>query len=491
MIEHPDTVHLVPTPPVDDFDAAEGTLRMQLIVAQQRLGAAGGRLVLDLSGDDRPTCLDALHLLLEWLDPRHVHTHVLGPPRGDEHLYPPFWRYWTRLPRKGDIALFSRAWTMRAVMKTVAREWKKKHLARRIESIERFERGLVDDGVVVLKVWFHAPPDVRKARRAKHGDRKPWRLDDVDEEIAENRKRFRAAALEVLEATSHEHARWHGLVTTDRDATFIAFGTLVLDALTRAAEIVELERREETTLPPAPSSDAPSLATLDRMVSVDRATYDRKLDRLHRDLHDLFEKAARKDVRTVVAFEGGDASGKGGAIRRLVRPIDARDYDVVRIAAPTPEELAHHYLWRFWRQVPRRGQAVVFDRTWYGRVLVERVEGYAEASEWQRAYDEINEFEAELIDDGTVVVKFWLDVSPDVQLARFKAREATPHKRYKITPDDWRNREKRPQHDEAVEDMLARTHTDAAPWTVVCADDKLHARIAVLRTVKNALERAF
>ena len=192
----------------------------------------------------------------------------------------------------------------------------------------------------------------------------------------------------------------------------------------------------------------------------------------------------------VAVFEGWDAGGKGGAIRRLTRGLDARDYRVVPIAAPTEDERAHHYLWRFWRYLPRRGRITIFDRSWYGRVLVERVEGFAAEDEWRRAYSEINDFEAQLTDFGTVLLKFWLHITPDEQLRRFEERQGIGYKQWKITDEDWRNREKWALYESAVQDMVERTSTSAAPWTLVEGNSKRYARLKVLRTVCDALEAA-
>jgi polyphosphate kinase 2 (PPK2 family) len=192
----------------------------------------------------------------------------------------------------------------------------------------------------------------------------------------------------------------------------------------------------------------------------------------------------------VVVFEGMDAAGKGSTIRRVTHALDARQYRVVPVAAPSDEERAQPYLWRFWRHVPRHGHAVLFDRSWYGRVLVERVEGFCTEHDWMRAYDEINAFEEQLVTSGAVVVKFWMAITLDEQLRRFEEREATPHKNYKITGEDWRNRDQWPQYERAVGDMIDRTSTDVAPWRVVASNDKLFARIQVLTGLCEQIEAA-
>ena len=208
-----------------------------------------------------------------------------------------------------------------------------------------------------------------------------------------------------------------------------------------------------------------------------------KLLTLTRELSD-----ARRSL--IVVFEGPDAAGKGGAIKRIVERLDPRLLRVHSVVKPTAEENQRHYLWRFWNKLPPYGQAIIFDRSWYGRVLVERVEGFASDKEWKRAYDEINEFERLLADDGAIFIKFYLHISKDEQLLRFKRREADPYKHWKINDEDWRNRRKWDEHNAAAEDMFERTSTDDAPWTVVAANYKWYARIKAVKTVVEALERA-
>jgi polyphosphate kinase 2 (PPK2 family) len=229
------------------------------------------------------------------------------------------------------------------------------------------------------------------------------------------------------------------------------------------------------------------VASVDLSSSIGYDEYKEELRDLQERLRETAERARRKGVSAVFAFEGWDAAGKGGAIRRIMAALDARDYRTVPVAAPTEEEKAHHYLWRFWRQIPRDGQIVLFDRTWYGRVLVERVEGFARDDEWRRAYAEINDFEDQLVEHGMVVCKFWLHISADEQLRRFEAREKTPYKKYKIGEEDYRNRGKWDEYVAAIDEMVARTSSPLAPWHLIPASDKRFARVAILRTVCEAL----
>ena len=232
------------------------------------------------------------------------------------------------------------------------------------------------------------------------------------------------------------------------------------------------------------------LSTIDLERTVPEEEYGRELPRLQERLSRLAWVGKRKGVSSVAVFEGSDAAGKGGAIRRVTWALDARLYRVIPVAAPTDEERAHHYLWRFWRHVPPGGSFTIYDRSWYGRVLVERVEGFAREEEWRRAYLEINDFEAQLVGSGIALSKLWLHISPEEQLRRFRERETVEWKRHKITDEDWRNREKRDSYEVAIDEMIARTSTRDAPWTLVAATDKKAARLAVLATLCDRLEEA-
>lgn len=231
------------------------------------------------------------------------------------------------------------------------------------------------------------------------------------------------------------------------------------------------------------------LQRIDMNKVIDKTTYDQQLEPLQAQLqalgHDLYER--RRCL--IILFEGWDAAGKGGAIKRLTQEVDSRGYEVYPIAAPAGEDRTHHYLWRFWRRLkpPEEKQIQIFDRSWYGRVLVERVEGFCSEAAWKRAYREINEFERQMVDSGMILVKFWLHTTQEEQLRRFEERQANPAKSWKLTDEDWRNREKWPLYEAAVEDMLLKTSTIHAPWTVVEANDKYFARLKVLRTVVDTV----
>ena len=232
------------------------------------------------------------------------------------------------------------------------------------------------------------------------------------------------------------------------------------------------------------------LDSVDLTQRLGRARYKDRLDKLQDRLQDLGWQAYLEKRSVVALFEGWDAAGKGSAIRRVTRAIDPRLFRLVQIAAPTDEERAHHYLWRFWRQLQRDGRCTFFDRSWYGRVLVERVEGFASPAEWRRAYGEINQFEEQLADHGIIVMKFWLHISPEEQERRFRLREQTPHKQHKLTEDDWRNRDRWHDYEIAVDQMVSHTSTRNAPWTLVSGNDKRYARVQILETFCETIEEA-
>jgi polyphosphate kinase 2 (PPK2 family) len=298
----------------------------------------------------------------------------------------------------------------------------------------------------------------------------------------------------AIRKTSTGPNPWQLVESTDSRYRNLTVAEKILEAVTR--RLAQRDLPNETSLPPKVVSPTPTanpvtvLDTVDQSRSLPPEQYSTELDRWKSKLFQQAHKAAEHDVSTVLVFEGWDAAGKGGIIRRLTQAMDATLYRVVPIGAPTEDELAHHYLWRFWRQLPRAGHVAIFDRSWYGRVMVERVEGFATEAEWSRAYPEINDFEEQLVEHGIVLLKFWLQIDADEQLRRFKDREATPFKQFKITPDDWRNRDRWNDYELAANDMIARTSTEYARWNLIAANDKRSARVEVIKTVCRALTRA-
>jgi AMP-polyphosphate phosphotransferase len=330
----------------------------------------------------------------------------------------------------------------------------------------------------------------KRLEQLSSNKRTAWRVSDEEWDHYRHYDEFVDVSEDALRATGTGEAPWEVIEGSDHEYRSLTAGRLLEEALSRR---LEGERPVLTPAapPPAPPIDGRTLlASMDYKRRLSRETYEDKLDKLQGRLNLLTRSRKMRDRSLVAVFEGMDAAGKGSTIRRITHAMDARFYRVIPIAAPTDEERAQPYLWRFWRHIPGHGRAVIFDRSWYGRVLVERVEGFASEPDWMRAYHEINDFEEQLAEAGAIVVKFWLAITPAEQLRRFRARAKTPYKRFKITDEDWRNRKKWPQYERAVNDMVERTSTDIAPWNLIASDDKLFSRIEVLEKLARAIEKA-
>lgn len=471
------------------FDALEPSLRHRLLQAHLRLRGQPRQVLVVVSGADGAGKGELVHRLTEWLEPRGVETQAFWHLTDEDAAHPHFWRYWRAMPGHGKVGLFFGSWYTRAIIGRVMKTRKKKLFAADLARIRRFEQLLVDDGTLLVKLWLHLPKDAQR-ERLKELERL-GRLGPDDWKHFRRYDRFRAVSEAALEATHTEAAPWLVLDARDRHHRELVAGRALLQVLRRrpgsgSQRATETATgAEEAATVATPESVLP--APVGKRRAMPKSSYARQLERLQGQLSQLAWQAHAAGRATVLAFEGWDAAGKGSAIRRLTQAMDPRLYRVVGIAAPTDEERRQHYLWRFWRRMPRDGQMTIFDRSWYGRVLVERVEGFATPAQWGRAYDEINDLEAQLTWHGVTFAKFWLEVSPAEQLRRFKERERVPWKRHKITDEDWRNRERYADYRVAVDEMLARCSPPAAPWTVVAADDKRRARLHVLETVIDRL----
>jgi len=469
-------------------------LREALLDAQFDLFQDGRFPVIVLiSGVDSSGKGETVNLLNEWMDPRHIRTVAFSEPSEEERERPPMWRYWRALPPKGKIGILFGHWYTQPIADRLNHAIRHPELVQSIDEIARFERMLTDEGALVLKFWFHLSKAAQKENlKALEKDPKTrWKASDREWEHFKRYDRFRKVAEFTLRETSSAAAPWIVVEAVDAHYRNLTVGRTLLAAMRERIDQKPSRVREDRIPPLAPAIDDRNIVrSLDLKVKLDRDRYEKYLDDYRARLNELSRHARLKSRSVILAFEGNDAAGKGGAIRRLTRALDARQYQIVPVAAPTEEERAQPYLWRFWRQVPPHGRFAIFDRSWYGRVLVERVEGLASEFDWTRAYAEINDFEEQLADNGAIVIKFWLAISKEEQYRRFKAREKTAFKRFKITPEDWRNRKKWDAYEKAVCDMVERTSTDIAPWTLVEANDKLYARAKVLRTICARVETA-
>ncbi|SDH16543.1 polyphosphate:AMP phosphotransferase [Pseudomonas benzenivorans] len=477
------------------FEAEEPALREALLEAQYELKQQGRFAVIILiSGIEGAGKGETVKLLNEWMDPRLIQVSTFDQQTDEELARPPAWRYWRQLPPKGRIGVFFGNWYSQMLQGRVHGKFKDAVLDQAVAGAERLERMLCDEGALIFKFWFHLSKKQMKARlKALQDDPlHSWRISPLDWQQSKTYDKFVRYGEHVLRRSSRDYAPWYVVEGADEYYRSLTVGRILLEGLQAALDNGQQRHLQPHTAPLTLSLDQRGLLdSLDMSQTLDKEDYQIQLVAEQARLSGLMRDKRMRKHALITVFEGNDAAGKGSAIRRVAAALDPRQYRIVPVAAPTEEERAQPYLWRFWRHIPARGKFTLFDRSWYGRVLVERVEGYCSSADWLRAYGEINDFEEQLTDAGVVLVKFWLAIDQDTQLQRFKEREQTPFKRFKITEDDWRNREKWPLYRDAVNDMVDRTSTEIAPWTLVEANDKRFARIKVLRTINEALEAAF
>jgi len=490
----------------DAYKRRAPKLRAALLDLQQQLRDAPFPVIVVFAGVDGAGKGETVNLLNAWMDPRWIVTRAFGEPSDEERERPEAWRFWRELPARGRIGLFLSSWYSRPVLDRVHRRSSKVEFEHDLVRLAEFEKTLADDGALILKFWMHLDKKAQRKRlEALEADPlTKWRVTRLQWEHWELYKRFIAAAEQAIRATSTAEAPWMIVEGRDEQYRTLTVTQTLRDAikarlndrrLAAANARRQNKARRGAALQPrlAASKDgrhATVLAGLDMSQRVTKRKFQVEVLKLQGELNRLQQRAAKKGMSTILVFEGWDAAGKGGAIRRVTAALDARDYQVIPVAAPTDEERAHHYLWRFWRYLPRAGRVTIFDRSWYGRLLVERVEKFATPDDWMRAYTEINQFEDQLLDHAMVVVKYWLHVTRDEQLRRFRVRQESAVKRWKITDEDWRNRRKWREYELAVNDMVERTSTRHAPWTLVEGNDKNFARIKVLETACARLREA-
>lgn len=431
--------------------------------------------------------------MIQTLDPRFFKVYNTKDPSPDELRYPFLWRHWQRTPVRGQMAIFDESWYPEVSRARLEQGLSAKDAYSRMDSINTFERQLSQDGCLILKFFLHISSKEQSKRLAKLESDKTtrWRVTDIDRFRNKHYKDYYEVYDEMLEKTNTAFAPWHVISAHERRSAMNDIYRIIVDSIRTALDkpriIVPAEYQSQVH-----SFHLVKKPTLDQAPLYRRITDEKyrsmlrheqkKLDKLHNIIY-------RKHIPIIIAYEGWDAAGKGGNIKRLTSALDPRGYEVVPIASPTPVEKSHQYLWRFWHNLPKDGHITVFDRTWYGRVMVERIEGFCTEEEWKRAYQEINEFEYELEKWGAILIKFWLHIDKEEQLRRFNERQNTPEKQWKITDEDWRNREKWDEYETCVNDMIRLTSTEYAPWTVVESQDKKFGRIKAIETLNDAIER--
>lgn len=432
------------------------------------------------------------------VDPRYFSVHSTVPPTEEELRKPRLWRFWNKLPERGQMAIFDRSWYQDVSIQRVEEVLEDEDTLHRMDSINTFERQLTADGCLIIKFFLHISQAEQKARLDKLEANKAtsWRVTPQDRKRNRQYSLYYKAFDEMLEYTDTADAPWHVIPSHDRNNAMAEIYQVLVDNIQYALDhqgeghIVPPARFARVILPERfPLAEMPPLKEVDLHKSLEREEYKEKLEKEQKKLKKLHNQLYLSKTPVIIVYEGWDAAGKGGNIRRVAAALDPRGYEVVPIAAPSGVERAHQYLWRFWNRLPKTGHIGIFDRSWYGRVMVERIEGFCSEEEWQRAYQEINEFEKELCDWGAVIVKFWLHINQDEQLRRFEDRQNTPEKQWKITDEDWRNREKWPEYENAVDEMIRRTSTTFAPWTIIESQDKKYARIKAIKTLIRAVEQ--
>lgn len=476
------------------YKSEVAALREALLDAQYDLAEAKKfPVIILIGGVDGAGKGETANLLNEWMDPRHIHTFAFGHPSDEEIERPHMWRYWRSLPPKGKIGIYFGSWYTEPIVKRAYGEIKNEGLTKALDEVVRFEKMLTDEGALVLKFWFHLSKSAQKATfdKLEADPHTRWRVTELDRKHLKMYDEFRTISEHVLRETSTAAAPWIIVEGSNGNYRNLTVGKQVLEAIRKRLDH-PADKPQTVSAPPLlkPVDDMNILKRLDLTKKIDKKKYDEELEDLQGRLNKLTRDPRFRKISALCVFEGSDAAGKGGSIRRITQAIDARIFSIIPIAAPTEEERAQPYLWRFWRHIPRHGRITIFDRSWYGRVLVERVEGFCSEYDWMRAYSEINDFEEQISRKNDVVIKFWLQISKEEQLRRFEERKQIAFKRFKITDEDWRNREKWDAYETAICDMIDRTSTDYAPWTIVEANDKSYARIKILKTICDRIEAA-
>ena len=468
-----------------DRDSYKETMKMLSIEMgrlQRRAKEEKIPILIILEGLDASGKGAVISELLMSLDPRGYNVYSNNKESEEEQLRPLFWRFWKNLPGEGEITIFDRSWYYSVFQE----EGKEKNYKKRCKDIIHTEELLTREGMLIVKFFLYISKKEQKKRLEELGSNPStsWKVSKEDRKNNKNYDEIMNRYEKLIKDTHTKESPWNIIFSED----FKEAKLQVIEKLDQEIKKYLGEKRSEKMeeLPERIRKFNLDEVRVDKVVEKEK--YKKKLKKYQRRLHELEHEIYEKRIPVVIAYEGWDAAGKGGNIKRLVEKMDPRGYDVIPVAAPTDTEKAHHYLWRFWSQFPKGGHMAIFDRTWYGRVLVERVEKFCSENQWKRAYSEINQMESQWTGDGAVVLKFWIHIDQDEQLRRFQEREAIEYKTWKITDEDWRNREKWDDYRGAVEDMVRYTGTKKAPWHVIGGNSKYNARLRVMEIVIEALE---
>ena len=471
----------------DRYKGIIDELRFKAAEVQRKALKLGIPVIVVFEGWDAAGKGTLINKLILALDPRGFAVYPTNPPTRDEKLRPFVWRFWINTPARGRIAVFDRSWYGRVLVERVDKLVSKKEWSRAYSEICSFERQLCDEGTVIIKFFLHIDKKEQEKRfdKLQSNPKTAWKVTKEDWKHNRQYDKYLVAIEDMLAATDSEFAPWTIIEAHDRRFATVKIFTTFIETIENRVEALAVK---QAARPGRKRSLTSILDQVDLSRSLTKEEYSSALSAGQKRMLEIEHEIFLQRIPLIIVYEGQDAAGKGGNIRRLVQGMDPRGFEVIPIAAPNDIEKSHHYLWRFWNKIPKAGHIAIFDRSWYGRVLVERIEGFCRPLDWERAFREINEMEKQFVDFGGVLIKFWLQIDKDEQLRRFQARENTQHKRWKITDEDWRNREKWDLYKKAIDEMLLRTSTSYAPWTIVESNNKWFARIKVIRTVIGEVE---
>lgn len=428
------------------------------------------------------------------LDPRGVNVYTTDRLSENDIMHPFLWTFWTKTPLNGRIAIFDKSWHRSILRQRFYNNLDGDKVLELYEDVNNFEKQLSDNNTIILKFFLHISKEEQKKRfkELEKNSSTKWRINDDDRKQNNEYGKYQKLVEDMIHHTHTNYAPWFVVEAEDKKYATVKTYKIIINTIEQAIQNIENNKIIEKSQSPQIALDIPEISilnTIDLTKDISKDEYKEKLEKYQNKMRELEYAMYAKRIPVVIVYEGWDAAGKGGNIKRLTEEMDPRGYEVVPIASPSTEELNHHYLWRFWQKMPKDGHMAIFDRSWYGRVMVERIEGFCTVEQWQRAYTEINQMEKHLANHGCIIIKFWLHISKEEQLLRFKSRQENPLKQWKITDEDWRNREKWNEYEMAVNEMLFRTNTDYAPWIIVESNSKPYARIKVLETVTSTIEK--
>ena len=475
----------------DNSDLKEKTVQLRQTLAELQLKIRENKLpvIIIFEGWSASGKGSLIGDLIKHLDPRFFKVYSTLPADSAQMRYPMMKRFWANIPEYGKMAVMDRSWYQELAVACMEEDISDKEYARRVKTVNGFERQLRNDGYLIIKFFLQISKEEQKRRfdKLRESSETKWRVTERDKKRHKLYDEYYKAFDDMLTRTDTPQAHWTVIDTTDKTFAKYQMFSTVANRITSALDspkVTFTSDKQYKLLPMPKLSDI----SLENKTLSDEA-YAEQLKKCQKELSKLHSSLYQAKIPMIIAFEGWDAAGKGGAIKRISSALDPRGYEAIPIAAPDKTELAHHYLWRFWNNIPKTGHIAIFDRTWYGRVMVERIEGFCSEEDWHHAYREINEMEAHFVHSGALVLKFWLQIDKDEQERRFNDRMKNPEKRWKITDEDWRNREKWDAYVLAVNEMLEKTSTKDAPWIVVEGNSKWYARIKVLETVADAMEK--